>query len=546
MLSLVSIQPVLLPAVLGVATHLAIFIRGEWHMQAPLLFKLYTLAYLGSFAVSRYLPASFDGISITSNTLFISYMSGLFASICIYRRYFHRLRHFPGPPLAGVTKFWHVWQCRTGQNHLVIEKLREKYGPVIRTGPEELTIIDAAVPSAVDGPKSKCTKAVWYDFLLPEIAVNTTRNNKEHDARRRIWDQGFSTKALAAYDERVVQYTNTLVQRIQSISQRSDAVNVSDWFYWYTFDIMGEFAFARSFSMLEDEKWHFAVKLLRKAMSLLGPFSPVPWAAQIAFYIVPWMYIVRDWLAMMDWCKDRMGERIKMKVDRTDVAHWLIDASLKRGSLEADREWLNGDAVTIIIAGSDTIAPTLVFAFYELSRTPEQQEILFEELKDIDIYDPIALQRCAHLNALINETLRLHPPVPTGGYRQSPPDGMVINDTYIPGNVTIVAPRYSLARLETSYECADQFIPERWTTKRDMVKDAKGFAPFSQGRFNCVGKTLAMREMRHVIAILVQKFIVSMSANEEGKRIFEDMRDQFTAAPGSLHLNFRARASPES
>lgn len=40
-----------------------------------------------------------------------------------------------------------------------------------------------------------------------------------------------------------------------------------------------------------------------------------------------------------------------MKVDRTDVAHWLIDASLKRGSLEADREWLNGDAVTIIIAG---------------------------------------------------------------------------------------------------------------------------------------------------------------------------------------------------
>lgn len=202
--------------------------------------------------------------------------------------------------------------------------------------------------------------------------------------------------------------------------------------------------------------------------------------------------------------------------------------------------------ISQLISDSDTIAPTLVFAFYELSRTPEQQEILFEELKDIDIYDPIALQRCAHLNALINETLRLHPPVPTGGYRQSPPDGMVINDTYIPGNVTIVAPRYSLARLETSYECADQFIPERWTTKRDMVKDAKGFAPFSQGRFNCVGKTLAMREMRHVIAILVQKFIVSMSANEEGKRIFEDMRDQFTAAPGSLHLNFRARASPES
>lgn len=42
---------------------------------------------------------------------------------------------------------------------------------------------------------------------------------------------------------------------------------------------------------------------------------------------------------------------MQMKVETPDVSHWLINASLKRGSLEADREWLNGDAITIIIAG---------------------------------------------------------------------------------------------------------------------------------------------------------------------------------------------------
>jgi hypothetical protein len=41
----------------------------------------------------------------------------------------------------------------------------------------------------------------------------------------------------------------------------------------------------------------------------------------------------------------------KMKADRADVSHWLIDASLKKRSLEADRKWLNGDAVAVIIAG---------------------------------------------------------------------------------------------------------------------------------------------------------------------------------------------------
>lgn len=169
------------------------------------------------------------------------------------------------------------------------------------------------------------------------------------------------------------------------------------------------------------------------------------------------------------------------------------------------------------------------------------QDKVLDELRDVDIYDPAQLQRCAHLNAIINETLRLHPPVPTGGYRQSPPGGLSIDGTYIPGNVTIVAPRYSLARLESSYKSADQWIPERWTTRPEMVRDTRGFAPFSQGRFNCVGKGLAMNEMRFVIALLIQKFQVDFLGHDKGEELFANLRDQFTAAPGKLELRFSAR-----
>lgn len=45
-----------------------------------------------------------------------------------------------------------------------------------------------------------------------------------------------------------------------------------------------------------------------------------------------------------------------MDVERPDVSHWLIDAARKKGSLEEDREWLNGDAVTIIIAGRSVLS----------------------------------------------------------------------------------------------------------------------------------------------------------------------------------------------
>ncbi|KAH8901372.1 cytochrome P450 [Thozetella sp. PMI_491] len=529
-------------AVLGVASHLGVFIRGEWHMQAPLLFYTYSFLTLTLFVFQyRYLEHELAVSVQTTWLLTTSYATGLFTSIIIYRKFFHRLRHFPGPWMAGATKFWHVWQCRTGRNYLVIEELHRKYGPVIRTGPEELTIIHAEVPRAVDGPGNECTKAVWYDFLLPEIALNTTRSKSEHDARRRVWDRGFSKSALAVYEERVEEHAETLIRRLAELAHEGKPVNVSDWFYWFTFDVMGEFAFARSFNMLRDERWHSAVYLLRRAMSLLGPFSAVPWLAQIAFYVTPWMYIVRDWLGMMEWCKERMRERIQAR-SLPDVSHWLIDASLKRGSLEADREWLNGDAVTIIIAGSDTIAPTLVFACYELARNPEQQAKILTELQDVDIHNSSQLQRCAHLTAVIDETLRLHPPVPTGGYRQSPPAGMTIAETYIPGNVTIVSPRYSLARLESSYERATEWIPERWTTNPEMVRDARGFAPFSQGRFNCVGKNLAYSEMRFVLALIVHRFTIEFSpGGDQGMSLFADLKDQFTAAPGRLELAFKLR-----
>ena len=63
-----------------------------------------------------------------------------------------------------------------------------------------------------------------------------------------------------------------------------------------------------------------------------------------------------------------------------------------------------------------------------------------------DISDYSALQSLPYLNSLINETLRLHPAVPTGGLRNTPPEGITIAGRYIPGNITVAIPQYSLHR----------------------------------------------------------------------------------------------------
>lgn len=124
-----------------------------------------------------------------------------------------------------------------------------------------------------------------------------------------VLKSNLSAIALADYESRINTYGEVLERHIAATT--GEPVNVSEWFYFLTFDVMGDFAFARSFKMLEDEKWHYAVLMLRRALTLLGPFSSVPWLIQLAlsFPIIP---IVRDWHTMIKWCSDRMTERIEV------------------------------------------------------------------------------------------------------------------------------------------------------------------------------------------------------------------------------------------
>ena len=125
--------------IVGLLAHQLVFIRGEWHLLAPTVVSIHLL---GAFVFIGY-ETSFgrNPNEGASNAIAASacYLIALFTSIVIYRIYFHRLRHFPGPRLAATSKLWHVWQCRDSRNHLVLEKLRQQYGSFVRTG-EKLII----------------------------------------------------------------------------------------------------------------------------------------------------------------------------------------------------------------------------------------------------------------------------------------------------------------------------------------------------------------------------------------------------------------------
>lgn len=120
---------------LGVLAHLGIFIRGEWHLRAPSVVVCHVAALVTGISLHIYRsPEGASAIGLWWMQCFSYYLFGMFTSISIYRLFFHRIRHFPGPRAAAVSKLWSVYQCRDSRNHLFLDDLHKKYGNFVRTG----------------------------------------------------------------------------------------------------------------------------------------------------------------------------------------------------------------------------------------------------------------------------------------------------------------------------------------------------------------------------------------------------------------------------
>jgi cytochrome P450 len=196
---------------------------------------------------------------------------------------------------------------------------------------------------------------------------------------------------------------------------------------------------------------------------------------------------------------------------------------------------------------SDTTAAALSWIAYELCKNPGMQAKLRKQIDAIapskshlDVED---VSNCAFLDGVINEALRLHPPVPSGVQRETPPEGIQLpNGTYIPGNINVWMPIYSIQRDARCFADPLTFLPERWTDERaEAVIDKRAFMPFSTGAYSCVGQKLAIMELRSVTANLMRSFEMSFADGEDGEEILSKSRDCFSTNVGKLDVGLKPR-----
>jgi len=182
---------------------------------------------------------------------------------------------------------------------------------------------------------------------------------------------------------------------------------------------------------------------------------------------------------------------------------------------------------------------------YYLMAHPNYQKQLQEEFdnaEDSNGGSPIKdLTKLPLLNGIINESLRLHYAGPSGFPRITPPEGIKVGNTFIPGNVNVKVPFYTVFRDERNFQYPDQFIPERWSSRRDLIHRPEVFAPFLMGPYNCVGKNAAMMQMRSTIYSLFSRYEAYPSHKDQLKEYWSRRGDGFSMSIGPLWTVFKER-----
>ena len=178
--------------------------------------------------------------------------------------------------------------------------------------------------------------------------------------------------------------------------------------------------------------------------------------------------------------------------------------------LSSDDE-LKDKLMTLLVAGHETTATSLAWAFYWLEKFPEVKEKLLQEIASLGANpEPLEISRSPYLTAVCHETLRLYPIVPISFARIAKQD-MEIMGRFFESGTTFVPCIYSTHHREDLYPNSKQFQPERFLERQYTPYE---FLPFGGGVRLCLGYALAMLEMKLVIASILSKYNLELADNK--------------------------------
>ncbi|KAI1653502.1 cytochrome P450 [Daldinia decipiens] len=452
----------------------------------------------------------FQWILLSAGCILVAYFSLTFT----YNVFLHPLRSYPGPLLAKMTDAYAGFYAMMMRLHLVTWEDHQKYGRVIRQGPNKLVFNSAQALKDIYMNDRLSKSRVYLTSLQATTGENawSTIDKRTHRIRQRMIGSVLNDRSLQKFEPTIIREIDIFLGVVLSSYQGSQLLNMTDKFNYLMLDIIGQLAFGYANRTQTVPKNRFLSKGITVANYHINILLQYPYLAQ------SWLVsLIRHVTAYqqernLDSLRKLIKKRKMQGVDaHYDLYHFVTRQMGTEDTENVELSELWSEAALFYVAGVETSSTTLCALFFYLSRYRECYDRLVAEIRSSftsgdDIRRGAKLGGCHYLRACLDECMRISPPAPgifwrEASYDDSKASGPLVIDGHVinPGTHVGVC-TYAIHHSEEYFPEPFIFKPERWMAESPAPKPSVPFAAFSLGARSCPGRSLAYLQISLTVA----------------------------------------------
>ncbi|KAF6800372.1 cytochrome p450 [Colletotrichum sojae] len=437
-----------------------------------------------------------------------------------------RLCHLPGPFLSSLS-YWPMFKvrCRGSRAFSEYPKLTNQYGSLVRIGPNEVLTSDPVLIRRMSAAKSTYERSSWYKATRLDPyhdMMGSVLDKSAHHALRTKLSPGYLGKDIpgleAGIDAGIADLVDLIRRKYISRPAESRVVDFGRLSHLYGLDARSRMSFGRPLGLLEKDEDVFGLVMVSNlAIDILQFFTDIPPLQKIfTSDLVLGLFGPKPTHSsgfgkIMGLAKEHVENRFSPDAkDEPD----LLGSFIRHG---LDQRSAQSEIMFPMVAGSDTAAKAIKWTLQYLFWTPSTYRLLEEEILTAvaagavseEITNAEAL-RLPLLQAVIYETLRMHPPFTGLLMKQVGSEGDSYEGTFLPPGTRVGHDTWSATHDRQLFGGdADMFRPERWLEAdvpaiREWKKRTE--LVFGAGRWQCAGKAVALMELNKVFVTLIRNF----------------------------------------
>ncbi|GMF34121.1 unnamed protein product [Phytophthora fragariaefolia] len=385
--------------------------------------------------------------------------------------------------------------------------------------------------------KSDSIREIFDDFLGESIVL---LNGELWHFHRKVFANLITTKALREYMTPVIKEKMLFLQNVlREASKKKQSLDMYKLMRQFTLDTFTEIGLGCKLELLTSVNEHPFELAFDDANRISSErFTKPTWLWKFQRYLnIGSERRLREAIDevdkfIVDLIMNAMGQVKRTKAEEAEdhpMFKNIMAILLSKKETIAPTQ-VRDIVLTGLEAGRNTTSDTLAWFFHSLSHHPQVETKLRTEvvsrlpkLTESDCYVPSyeEIQDLPYLEATIREVFRLHPSVPSIPYHCRR-DAVLQDGTFIPAGMDVFLHLYAAGRLPSLWGAdAAEFVPERFIDTNTGKLLPEKYSPFSSGHRICVGRNLAMLELKIAIATIVSRFHLSEAPGQDVQPILD-------------------------